>query len=202
MNWTAMSKTIGLNLDAVYNLDLNQEEKDQLLNQIEEVLIALRRVIRATDLHSKYLAKTTGLTAPQILLLQTLRDKGQITIGELAQEVSLSQATVTTILDRLEKRELVYRQRSETDKRKVHAFLTEQAVEILKNAPIPLQEQFTRQFGDLQEWEQTMIISALKRVAQMMDAQHIDAAPVLDIGLLDRQDVGLDKPPAFDDNKR
>jgi DNA-binding MarR family transcriptional regulator len=197
-----MSKTFGLNLDAVYNLDLNQVEKDQLLNQIEEVLIALRRVIRATDLHSKYLAKTTGLTAPQILLLQTLRDKGQITIGELAQEVSLSQATVTTILDRLEKRELVYRQRSETDKRKVHAFLTEQALEILKNAPIPLQEQFTRQFGDLQEWEQTMIISALKRVAQMMDAQHIDAAPVLDIGLLDRQDAGLDKPPAFDDNKR
>jgi DNA-binding MarR family transcriptional regulator len=201
MNWTAMSKTIGLNLDAVYNLDLNQEEKDQLLNQIEEVLIALRRVIRATDLHSKYLAKTTGLTAPQILLLQALRDKGQITIGELAQEVSLSQATVTTILDRLEKRGLVYRQRSETDKRKVHAFLTDEALEILKNAPIPLQEQFTRQFGDLQEWEQTMIISALKRVAQMMDAQHIDAAPVLDIGLLDRQDVGLDKPPAFDESK-
>lgn len=197
-----MSKTIGLNLDAVYNLNLNQEQKDQLLNQIEEVLIALRRVIRATDLHSKYLAKTTGLTAPQILLLQTLRDKGQITIGEVAQEVSLSQATVTTILDRLEKRELVYRQRSETDKRKVHAYLTEQALEILKNAPIPLQEQFTRQFSDLQEWEQTMIISALKRVAQMMDAQHIDASPVLDIGMLDRQDVGLDKPPAFDDNKR
>jgi len=196
-----MSKTIGLNLDAVYNLDLDQEEKDQLLNQIEEVLIALRRVIRATDLHSKYLAKTTGLTAPQILLLQTLRDKGQITIGELAQEVSLSQATVTTILDRLEKRELVYRQRSDTDKRKVHAFLTDEALEILKNAPIPLQEQFTRQFSDLQEWEQTMIISALKRVAQMMDAQHIDAAPVLDIGLLDRQDTGLDNPPAFDDEK-
>jgi DNA-binding MarR family transcriptional regulator len=196
-----MSKTIGLNLDAVYNLDLNQEQKDQLLNQIEEVLIALRRVIRATDLHSKYLAKTTGLTAPQILLLQTLRDKGQITIGELAQEVSLSQATVTTILDRLEKRHLVYRQRSETDKRKVHAFLTEEALEILKNAPIPLQEQFTRQFSDLQEWEQTMIISALKRVAQMMDAQHIDASPVLDIGLLDRQDTDFDKPPAYVEEK-
>jgi DNA-binding MarR family transcriptional regulator len=196
-----MSKTIGLNLDAVYNLDLNQAQKDQLLNHIEEVLIALRRVIRATDLHSKYLAKTTGLTAPQILLLQTLRDKGQITIGELAQEVSLSQATVTTILDRLEKREMVYRQRSQTDKRKVHAFLTDNAQEILKNAPIPLQEQFTRQFSDLQEWEQTMIISALKRVAQMMDAQHIDASPVLDIGLLDRQDTLIDKPAAYSDNK-
>lgn len=196
-----MSKTIGLNLDAVYNLNLNDEEKDQLLNHIEEVLIALRRVIRATDLHSKYLAKTTGLTAPQILLLQILRDKGQITIGELANELSLSQATVTTILDRLEKRKLVYRQRSQTDKRKVHAFLTEDAVEVLKNAPIPLQEQFTRQFGDLHEWEQTMIISALKRVAQMMDAQHIDASPVLDIGMLDRQDTPIDKPYAFAEGK-
>lgn len=196
-----MSKTIGLNLDAVYNLDLNDEEKDQLLNHIEEVLIALRRVIRATDLHSKYLARTTGLTAPQILLMQTIRDKGQVTIGELASEVSLSQATVTTILDRLEKRKLVYRQRSETDKRKVHAYLTDEAVEILKNAPIPLQEQFTRQFSDLQEWEQTMIISALKRVAQMMDAQHIDASPVLDVGMLDRHDIQEAGHAAYEDEK-
>ena len=42
------------------------------MNSIEEVLVALRRVIRATDLHSKHLAKTTGLTAPQMLLLQIL----------------------------------------------------------------------------------------------------------------------------------
>ena len=167
------------------------------MNSIEEVLVALRRVIRATDLHSKYLAKTTGLTTPQILLLQTIRDKGEITIGELANEVSLSQATVTSILDRLEKRELVYRERSLEDKRKVHAHLTEQATETLKEAPIPLQEHFTQQFGDLQEWEQTMIISSLQRVAKMMDAQHIDASPILDIGILDRQDTAIDRLNAF-----
>ncbi len=182
-----MYKTARPPVNTVYNLGLTQLEKDVLLNRIEEVLIALRRVIRATDLHSKYLAKTTGLTAPQILVLQSIRDKGQITIGELASEISLSQATVTTILDRLEKRNLVYRERSEEDKRKVHAYLSDQAMETLKNAPIPLQDQFARQFVDLHEWEQTMIISALQRVAQMMDAQHIDASPVLDIGVLDRQ---------------
>jgi DNA-binding MarR family transcriptional regulator len=158
-----------------------------MMNSAEEVLIALRRVIRATDLHSKHLAKTTGLTAPQILLLQSIRDKGQVTIGELAQEVSLSQATVTTILDRLEKRGYVYRERSTEDKRKVHAYLTETGLTVLKDAPMPLQDQFIRQFGDLQLWEQTMIISSLQRVAYMMDAEHIDASPVLDIGILDRQ---------------
>ena len=166
------------------------------MKRIEEVLVALRRVIRATDLHSKHLAKTTGLTTPQILLLQTIRDKGEITIGGLANEMSLSQATVTSILDRLEKRDLAYRKRSREDKRKVHAYLTEHATETLKEAPIPLQDHFSRQFGNLQEWEQTMIISSLQRVAQMMDAQHIDASPVLDIGILDRKDTTIDKPDA------
>ena len=69
------------------------------MDHLEEVLISLRRVIRATDLHSKYLAKTTGLTSPQLLLLKTVRSKGEVTIGELANDMSLSQATVTTILD-------------------------------------------------------------------------------------------------------
>ena len=158
------------------------------LSRIDEVLVSMRRLIRATDLHSKHLAKTTGLTAPQILLLQAIRDKGQVTIGELANEISLSQATVTTILDRLEKKGYVYRERSKEDKRKVHAYLTEEAVVVLKESPMPLQEHFARQFLDLQDWEQTMIISALQRVAQMMDAQHIDASPVLDVGTLDRKD--------------
>ncbi len=168
------------------------------MNSIDEVLVALRRVIRATDLHSKRLAKTTGLTAPQILLMQTIRDKGEVTIGELASGMSLSQATVTTILDRLEKRELVFRKRSSEDKRKVHAYLTERAVDMLKEAPTPLQDQFVRLFGDLQEWEKTMIISSLQRVAQMMDANHIDASPVLDVGTLDRQgDIAADKGSLF-----
>ena len=157
------------------------------MEKVNEVLIALRRIIRATDLHSKYLAKNTGLTAPQMLLLQTVRNKGEDTVGALAKEMSLSQATVTTILDRLEKKALISRERSTTDRRKVLVYLSDSALEILKDAPLPLQDQFTRQFNDLQDWEQLMLISSLGRIAQMMDAQHIDAAPVLDVGTLDRQ---------------
>jgi DNA-binding MarR family transcriptional regulator len=156
------------------------------LNNLDEVLVALRRVIRATDIHSKRLAKTTGLTAPQILLLQTIKDKGEMTIGELAGSMSLSQATVTTILDRLEKRDLVYRERSTEDKRKVHAHLTEKALGTLKEAPTPLQEQFAKRFANLDEWERSMIIASLQRVARMMDAEDIDASPVLDLGDLHR----------------
>ncbi len=169
------------------------------MNSIDEVLVALRRVIRATDLYSKHLSKTTGLTAPQILLLKTIRDKGEVTIGEISNEMSLSQATVTTIIDRLEKKNLVFRERSKEDKRKVHAYLTNEANEILTHAPTPLQEHFSKQFNNLHDWEKTMIISSLQRVAQMMDAQHLDAAPLLDVGTLDRQDTKIDNIPTFMD---
>lgn len=163
------------------------------MDSIEQVLIALRRVIRATDLYSKHLEKTSGLTAPQILLLQAIRDRGDVTIGELAEEISLSAATVTTIVDRLEKRNLVYRERSTSDKRKVYVYLTEAAGDVLQHAPMPLQEHFARQFEDLQSWEQSMILSSLQRVAEMMDAQDIDASPILDLGMLDRSSVGSQK---------
>lgn len=159
------------------------------MDNIEAVLITLRRIIRAADLHSKHLVKTAGLTAPQLLLLQAIRERGDVTIGELAKEVNLSQATVTTILDRLEKRELVYRVRSQQDKRKVNAYLTESGGEMLSSAPIPLQAHFIRRFRSLPDWEQTMILSALQRVGHMMDAEHLDASPFLDVGDLDRQDT-------------
>jgi DNA-binding MarR family transcriptional regulator len=158
------------------------------MDTIEQVLISLRRLIRATDLHSKQLVKTVGLTAPQLLLLQAISAKGQVTIGEIARDISLSQATVTNILDRLEKRGMIYRERSNHDKRKVHAHLTDKGAAILKDAPTPLQEHFVKQFRNLHDWEQNTILSSLQRIAQMMDAQHIDASPVLDIGDLDRKE--------------
>ena len=157
------------------------------MNRIDEVLISLRRVTRAIDLHSKHLMKTAGLTAPQMLILQTLRDQGDAIISDVAHQISLSQATVTSILDRLEKRGLVMRERSQQDKRKVYACLTDAGNNLIRNAPMPLQDYFIRQFSDLQDWEQTQIISALQRVAHMMDAQHIEAAPLLDVGAIDRQ---------------
>lgn len=155
------------------------------MNSIDTVLVALRRVIRATDLHSRHLAKTTGLTSPQILLIQTIHNNGEMTISEIAHDMSLSQATVTSILDRLEKRGLTYRKRSEKDKRKVHAHLA--GAKTMERVPTPLQDQFARQFGDLPEWEQSMIISSLQHVAQMMDAQQGDGSPVLYAGSVNPQ---------------
>ena len=159
----------------------------------DQVLVALRRVIRATDLHSKRLSKHAGLTGPQLLIMRAIRELGEVTIGTIAENVSLSQATVTTILDRLEHRKLVYRVRSTQDKRKVHAHLTEEGVTILEQAPNPLQEDFIQRFQSLAEWEQTMILASLQRVANMMNADDIDASPVLTVGSVLKDDGWKEK---------
>jgi DNA-binding MarR family transcriptional regulator len=153
---------------------------------MEQVLVAIRRVIRATDLHSKQITRVAGLTSSQLVLLSTIRDQGSITAGEIAQKISLSQATVTSILDRLEAKGLVERSRDSQDKRRVYVSLTGQGVNTLNEAPAPLQETFIRQFRELHDWEQSMILASLQRVAHMMDAADLDASPLLDVGSLDR----------------
>lgn len=156
------------------------------MDKIDEVLVALRRVIRATDLHSKQLNRTVGLTAPQLLLLQTSDKQGELTIGEIARSMSLSQATVTTIVDRLEARGLLKRQKSSVDKRKVYVTITEEGKKLIKDAPTALHTELVRRFGNLEGWQQSMILASLQHLASLMDAENLDASPVLDVGELDR----------------
>jgi len=152
------------------------------VSRCEEVLIALRRVIRAIDLHSRQLVRSHGLTAPQALILKEIVSSGEISVGELAQRVSLSQATVTDILNRLEKRALITRARSSADRRRVLVRPTPAANATIENGPPLLQEDFARRFSRLEDWEQTFLLASLQRVASLMDAQRIDASPVLTAG--------------------
>jgi DNA-binding MarR family transcriptional regulator len=148
---------------------------------LHDVLVHLRRIIRATDLQSKRVVKACGLTIPQIMVLRSIEELGDVTVRRISDSVSLSQATVTTILNRLEDRKLVERVRAQKDKRIVNARLMPEGRAILSTAPPLLHEKFIDEFESLEGWEQTQVLSSLQRIAMMMDAENIDAAPILDI---------------------
>ena len=148
----------------------------------EDLLVALRRIIRATDLHSKRVSRESGLTIPQIVVLKSVRDLGEVTTSAISRQVSLSQATVTLILDRLEERGLVERYRSTRDRRIVHSRLTQEGRLALRKAPALLHERFLREFADLSDRRQREIVKALQKVADMMGASGLDAAPLLEVG--------------------
>ena len=145
----------------------------------DSVLIALRKIIQVIEMNSKKLVKRVGLTGPQLVILQEIARSGEVTAGEIARAVSLSQATVTGILERMEKRGLLARQRSDSDKRRIMVRITDFGRQILDEAPPLMQEAFVERFSSLQAWEQTMILSALQRLVTIMDAKTIEAAPFL-----------------------
>lgn len=143
--------------------------------------MSLRRIIRATDMQSKRMEKSCGLTIPQVMVLRAIEDLGDVTVKRISGEVSLSQATVTTILNRLEGRGLVARERGERDKRVVITRLTALGESTLETAPLLLHEKFMERFDALETWEQTQMLAALQHIASMMDAEEIDASPLLDV---------------------
>lgn len=152
------------------------------MTEHDDILVALRRITRAIDLQSRWLLKETGLTAPQLVILRTLARDGQMSPSMLARTISLSQATVTLILDKLTRAELVARERSGSDKRVVLMRLTEAGQRVINAAPELLQSGFLREFRKLEEWEQHMLIASLQRIAELMDASDIDASPFLQSG--------------------
>jgi DNA-binding MarR family transcriptional regulator len=137
------------------------------------VLSTLRQIIRAIDIHSRQLSKQFGLTGPQLIVISEIGQYGPMTIGELARRISLSQATVTTILDRLEIKELATRVRDSHDKRRVYVSITDKARSILESHPNFLQDAFVRRFNALEDWEQTLILSSIQRLSAMMNAQDL-----------------------------
>lgn len=150
-----------------------------------EVMSALRRIIRAIDLHSRALVQRFGLTGPQLVVLKQLLDEAPRPVNELASSVNLSQATVTGILDRLEKKQMVVRVRSDIDRRKVLVRPTEIAEAALAGAPPLLQEHFTTSFVRLPDWQQNQILSSLQRIVALMEAGDVEAGPILTTGPLD-----------------
>ncbi|WDE05843.1 MarR family transcriptional regulator [Thalassomonas viridans] len=151
------------------------------MEKYEELLVSIRKVIRAIDLHSKQLNKSSGLTGPQLLIMQEIARVKGVTASQIAKSINLSAATVTNILDRLENKGLITRVRSTEDKRRVGLFLAEEGRNSLIDAPQPLQEHFIQNFCGLEDWEQSLLLSSMQRIATMMDANEIDAAPVLEI---------------------
>ncbi|WP_372605236.1 MarR family winged helix-turn-helix transcriptional regulator [Actibacterium sp.] len=152
------------------------------MDRTDVSLIALRRILRATELFGKELAQAAGLTPVQFRVLQITAETGSATPKGIATRMGVAQATVTVLVDKLVARGMVTRVRSETDRRQTNVVVTEAGRSAIQQAPDALQQRYVRAFQKLEDWEQAQLISSLERVAGMLDAEGMDAAPVLDTG--------------------
>jgi len=160
-------------------IEAQKQSRSEMSEAEEDVLKNLRRVIRAVDLYSRKLVNETGLSSPQLICLRQLARNGAMQSGHLANAVNLSAATVCGILDRLEARGLISRQRQKDDKRRVLVDLTSSGHRAVHEAPPALHDSFLFKLRNLPQKQQAEISKTLKNLVSMMAADDLDAAPIL-----------------------
>ncbi len=149
-------------------------------SRADPTLIALRRILRALDSNDRAIARSSGLSNAQMLVLHALADTGHEMPRDIARRLGVSQATVTALIDRLEARGLVRRERRQADRRMVWVILTEPGRALLDAAPDPLHDRFIRRFDALDDWEQAMLMAATERMGKLFDAEEVEPLPVPD----------------------
>ncbi len=146
------------------------------------VLSAIRQIIREVDTYSKRLASEYGITVPQLVCLAKIDERGPLALKDLAEQAFLSSSTVVGIVDRLERQELVQRERSVRDRRLVRVYLTEKGKELLANSPSPLHEALAAALERLPDPEKATIALSLEKVVTLMGPGSGKAAPILEAG--------------------
>jgi DNA-binding MarR family transcriptional regulator len=142
----------------------------------DRIVGSLRRIIRAVDVYSHKLSASFSLTGPQLLCLRELARSGELPLGALASALSLSPATVTGIVDRLEQKELLVRRRRRSDRRSVAVGLTRRGRALARRAPAPLQETFTRRLAELPAPQRNQIADVLQQIVSMMEPESLESS--------------------------
>ena len=118
----------------------------------DTALIALRRILRATEMNSRLLASQTGLTSSQFIILQIVARHGKVLPSTVAKSAGLAQATVTSLVDKLERDGHVKRRRDTEDRRRIWIEINAAGRTALASSPDFLQDRFQLAFRKLEAW--------------------------------------------------
>jgi len=103
------------------------------------VLQRIREIFRVSQQHFQRIEAKCGVSGAQLWALAELKAKPGSKISELAIALSVHLSTASNLLDRLEAKSLVRRERGQQDQRVVRVYLTPQGQKILRIAPKPVE---------------------------------------------------------------
>jgi MarR family transcriptional regulator, organic hydroperoxide resistance regulator len=138
------------------------------VDPIPKIVSGLRHIARELSVHSKFIQDNYNITVPQLVCLREICDNKSISLGELTRSLHLNNSTVTGIIDRLEKRNLVRRVRQSRDRRQIHVEVTDEGKRFIKQAPKALQDHFIEQIRLMDPLEVDKILWAIGKLADML----------------------------------
>jgi DNA-binding MarR family transcriptional regulator len=132
------------------------------------------RVYRAAELAMRRRTRQSmGMGENELLALRHMlkaRSQGRsITPSELAKFLGISTASMTAMVDRLEKSGHVQRQSHPTDRRRIHLIVTDKSDEEVRETLGPMHERMMAAVADMDPEESRVVIACLERLQEALD---------------------------------
>lgn len=118
------------------------------------------------------------MTPAQLEVLKRIHEDAPVSAGALAKRVDVGQATMTRLLDRLEQRGFIRRERDVEDRRRVLIRLEPTGTTIADSVRQPLNEALARKLGGVSEAERTRLLAATQRLVVLLGAEDLDSNPL------------------------
>ena len=142
---------------------------------IAEIMQSLRRIFKAIQDYSYEVSDKFGTTGPQLWALKTISQNESLSLGELGRRMYLHPSTITGLIDRLEKKGLVERDRDQTDRRVIKLRLTSKGKGLVKRAPNPIQGKMIYGLRKLKRKELNSIYHSVQKLVEVVEVQDVKA---------------------------
>jgi DNA-binding MarR family transcriptional regulator len=132
-----------------------------------QIFVALLKAADSLASEADQLMKASGLTSAQYNVLRILRGAGPegLPCNTIAERMISRDPDMTRLLDRMEKRELITRERQKEDRRVVKARITDEGLKLLGKMDTPMRELHKGQFAHMTSARLKSLMDLLVEVA-------------------------------------
>lgn len=142
------------------------------MNYVADIEKYLRKIDNIIRKKGREILKDFNITTPQFIALQWLITSGDLTIGELSNKMSLACSTITDLIDRMEKNQLVSRVKDNKDRRIVRVKVKKKGHDLIKDVLERRQEYLLEKLRDLDEEKKISLANNLKELHKAMEQEN------------------------------
>jgi DNA-binding MarR family transcriptional regulator len=134
----------------------------------DRTFIALQKAADKLALQAEQVVKSNGLTGAQYNVLRILRgaEPGGLACSTISERMISHDPDMTRLLDRMEKREVITRQRQTDDRRVVKTRITSGGLDLLKRLDQPVRELHQRQFAHMGNARVKALMDLLEEICE------------------------------------
>lgn len=140
-------------------------ELDPYVEELEELVRHVSNIIRK---RGRDILADFDITPPQLNALQYLQKSGNLTIGELGEKMYLACSTATDLIDRMERNDLVERERDPHDRRVVRLRIKTKGYKMLEEVMASRKRYLATVLEKVSEEDKKQMVYSLKQLDELM----------------------------------